>query len=333
MSESSEKQTNYGAILLTGVVALVVGVGSGWIINVITENRLSLEYELTSLEVFEGDQQQIGIVAIRVTNTGKREIEQLHCQVTLTDAKIREVRHEGLPEGTLETETDGNRLIVTSPFLNPTEAFAIQLLVEPVASRLAAPEIEMRGKGVVGHLRRATSPQRSDKPTIQILTAVLATMVTIPAMVTLLRRLRYTGLSVLGGSGEQRDDFAFLLELNGFVSQAKALRCMNNDQSYWALSDAFVASVLTLQDQSDAVRRGAQVLEQLMELHRIASSSTPIIRLNIARLKLAAGARPDAESIIFKEVKHGSKEVKARIALIPEIREIAAGVSRKGNAS
>lgn len=324
MSESSERRTNYGAILLTGFVSLLVGVGSGWTINFITEKRMSLEYELTSLEVFEGSQEQLGIVAVRITNTGKREIEQFHCQIVLPDAEIREVRHEGLPAETLDAKTQGNRLVVTSPFLNPEETFALQLLVEPVASTLASPEIEMRGKGVVGHPRAVSSLEGSRKPTLELLATALATMFTALAMaMTLRHRLRRTGAPFPGGRGEQRDDFAFLLELNGFAQQARELRLMADNQSYWALSDAFATTVLASTDVRDAAQRGVRVLKQLLELHSIAARSAAIIRLNMARLALAAGETSEAETIVSDELASGHKEAKARIQLIPEFREIA----------
>jgi len=57
-------------VITTTIVSLVIGVGSGFLINYTTEKRLGLMYDLTSIEVFPGQTQKIGIISVRVSNTG-----------------------------------------------------------------------------------------------------------------------------------------------------------------------------------------------------------------------------------------------------------------------
>jgi hypothetical protein len=141
-------------------------------------------------------------------------------------------------------------------------------------------------------------------------------------MITTVLRRRPRLLPFVGGRGDQRDDFAFLLEVNGFTSQARALRRLGNDQSYWALSDAFVASVLGGQDNREAAERGVRVLEEMLSLYNIASSSQAIVRLNIARLALVSGDQSKAEEIVREESDSTHKEAKLRIKSIAEFKAI-----------
>ena len=123
------QKTNTQAIVIAGLVSLVIGVGSGWLINYLTEKRAKLTYDVTTQEVFAGEAINLGIFAIRIANEGKKEVEKLSCHLTFPAGEISEIRITGVPESARTVNSSGTDIEVNLPFLNPGENFSIQLLL------------------------------------------------------------------------------------------------------------------------------------------------------------------------------------------------------------
>src|SRR5215216_6097891 len=73
MAEEVSKTGKYLVIVLTGLVSLGVGVGSGLLLDLFRAQAPKLTYTTTSAEMFPGTNQKTGIVLLRVTNNGRRE--------------------------------------------------------------------------------------------------------------------------------------------------------------------------------------------------------------------------------------------------------------------
>lgn len=326
MAESTEDRPKYFTLAVMGIVSLIVGVCSGLLITYLTEKRLGLIYEVTTLEVFPGKTQNIGIIAIRVSNSGRKEIEDLQCQIELRDAKLTEPRTKGLPPSAITLSHTAEAINAKVPFFNPTESFSLQLLVKPSGDEVSEPKIDIRGKGVVGTEKSAETPEGKTKSPFEAIASALGAVGAGLATMLILRR---RGGALFSGP-EQRDEFAYLLGLNGFLNEVTELRASSRNHKYWALADAFTEQMLASRD-SNHWQRAANVLEQLLEYSgdTMASSSKAIIQLNIARLALASGNTSKATDLVRQVNKSNHTVVRTRVKLDNALRPLLADSKRE----
>jgi hypothetical protein len=316
-------KTNLRAVLLTGIVSLVVGVGSGLLINYLTEKSPSLTYDITTQEVFPGEQHTIGIFALRVANDGKREIEQLFCQIRFLEGQVTERRVAGLSQSARTIGGTGRDVDVSVPFLNPGEQFSIQVLLADVKQPLPRPSVEVRGKGITG--KEAQSEGGSRKPISELLSVAIAAIATLLTAFATLWTSRMSRRSVTlealresanpkHHSADQRDTIAYAMEAHGLPNDAAVIREWPRQLSYWAASDILCSKWIREGDREHA-QRGLVSLEFLTQYAAIAEDSRRIIALNMARLALAIGdgemaknhlriAREKRDLIVAKRLKN-----------------------------
>ncbi len=285
------------AVILSAIVSGIVGVGSGYAVNRLTEKPAALTYDITSIQAFPG-QERVGIVAVRISNSGKKELENIDGTITLPDAEIREVVYQGLTPQT--TNRDRSSVRFQLPFINPTEAFSVQLLVLPSTQVLSEPKVDLRARGAVG------SPLERDKGTksvfASIATAVVATLTAIPLVAVFLVRKEmrsvrdtisaFTVSASTDHSGDQRDVFAFVLGRHNLLEEANLLRQWPRELEYWSISDLLTERWLSAADQG-RIRDGIKAFDELVQYAAIADSSICAIQLNAAKLSLALS---DAET-------------------------------------
>ncbi len=212
--ETIASRSNIKTILLTGLVSLVVGVGSALLINYFTEKRLKLTYDITTQEVFPGQQNNIGIFALRIVNDGKREIEQVLCHVGFSQGRITERSVAGIPAFAGNVTGSENYIEVTVPFLNPGEQFSVHALLANVSSPLSRPSIDVRGKGILGTDALPDKGTQTSITEVLITTiAVLLSFVTATFTFWFSRRRPQVTATSTGHSGDHRDTIAFVLEI------------------------------------------------------------------------------------------------------------------------
>lgn len=307
--QAKSNKINIRVILLTGLISLTVGVGSGLLINYLTEKRAKLTYDITTQEVFSGQLNNIGIFALRIANDGKREIEQILCHLSFPAGKITEKRIVGIPESARTLIGDGKEIEVNVPFLNPGEQFSIQILLAEVTQPLARPTIEVRGKGILG--KQAESEKSSQGPAKEIFPIIISAVGALLTAVFFIRKVfvrkviikdfdELIGKTIdeTGHHGDQRDTLAYALEMKSLSEEAQAIRESPRDLTYWASSDALCNKWLRLGD-ADRLRSGIEALNFLINYAAIHDSSQRIIMLNMARL-----------SIFLKDVEQARKYLK-----------------------
>jgi hypothetical protein len=331
--------SNIRTIILTGIVSLVVGVGSGLLINYFTEKRPALVYEITTQEVFAGEQHNIGIFALRIRNSGKKEIEQTSAELHFQEGSITERRVAGISDQARSLGGSDRAVIVNIPFLNPQEQFSIQVLLANVKAPLDRPTIEVRGKGIKGIESSPETPV--DSTTTKILSALSAAAGTLAAATGIFLSRRHRRLSrdlvglpeFLGGDsglhsgGDQRDAVAFALDGFNLGEDAKVIRSWPRELSYWAASDILTASWIQKADR-DTAKGGLEALAFLMESAAISSDSRRIISLNACRLALLIGDRDAAKEHLLKARSAKEVFVEKRISLFPELVSLSKELDR-----
>lgn len=316
-------RVKWGLIVLTGIVSLVVGIIGGVAVKYFTEKSGQLTYDVTALQVFPSQTKKIGIIAVRVSNTGKKEVEDVHCRVTLEDAEITEAALSPAMVPVLQSPKFAE---FTIPFLNPAESVSLQLLVQPTSDGLKAPQVDLRGKGTVGQVKTAAAAGLPPS----VLGIVAAAFSAILAMSTILR-LWFRRRSELipdqkpvraVHSDDQRDILAFILGASDFHEDAAAIRNATRKRSYWSICDELTEKWLATKDLS-IMERGIVALERCLDYAAIADSSKRLVQLDIARLALGKG---DAELAIRHMKcarKEGDEVVEKRIAFDEALQELA----------
>src|SRR6266496_5390903 len=119
--------TKWLTIILTGVVSLVVGVGSALILDYIRTPAARLEYEVLSSSAFAGQVQKVGMVAIELQNSGRKELELVSARIQVQGSTIIESKTEGFPTKGITENRTNDTYLVEVPFLNPAERGRILL--------------------------------------------------------------------------------------------------------------------------------------------------------------------------------------------------------------
>jgi len=325
---TDKENTKKGAlstILITGLVSLAVGVGSGLFINYFTEKRPKLTYDITTQEVFTGQVNNIGIFAFRVSNDGKKEIENLLCQLNFSEGKITERRVGGIPVSARTVGGSDEEIEVSVPFLNPNEHFSVQVLLGDVKEPLVRPSIEIRGKGIVG--KEIESPESSKKTfgnIFPLLIAAIATLLTALATLKTVIDRRFKNLSGMlvelddmkdptkHAGGDQRDTIAFALDTKALYEDAKIIREWPRELTYWAASDALCNIWLTSKD-NDRTVKGIESLDFLVNYAAIADDSKRIIFLNIAKLAFSSDNRDLSKKYLSDALSEKDDFIKKRV--------------------
>jgi hypothetical protein len=313
MPDKDNSSSKYFLVFITGIVSLVVGVASALITNHLTRERLGLTYNVTSATFSDDSGQRVGIVAVSFVNSGKKEIESLQGQIDLKDALLTRFQHEGALPTSISASSTKTGVTFEMPFLNANEEISLQLLIEPQKETLASPDIDIRGKGIIGELQDAGTQSKDKKNNLSVIIAPLSTLLAAIMMSFVFRRKRG---SIFSG-GEQRDEFAYILGLNGFLKEATLLRNSSRDHTYWALSDSFSERLIMNHAQdADVLKKGVNVLQQTIEYgQNMAPRSIAIVLLNAARLAILAKESSVASSLLKKAREAHSSEVEERLKI------------------
>lgn len=300
----------YLAILLTGVVSLAVGVGSGLLLKFLTEARPALRYTIASSEQFTGRESRIGIIALQVTNPGKREVEDVTCRIRVPGARVTEHRVSGIAPSAWTAETSGGGINLHAAYLNPGESFTLSLLLS-LDTDLGDPSVELRGRGVRG--QAADGPDPSKRRPVEFFATAASALGAVLSMFAFFL-LRYRSSFILGGrhSGDQRDVMAYVLGRFGLHEPAERIRYLTRSLTYWSASDGLTDQWLA-KGAANEIKAGAEALTYLLEYASMAASSQGIVHVNIARLALRAGDQAIAREALSAALKKDEPLIRKRI--------------------
>ncbi len=317
---STEKSEKYLLVAITGLVSLAVGVGSGRLLDFLRAQSPKLVYSVASAETFPGQNQRTGILLVRAGNAGGKEAEDVLVRVSVPGASVREQMVTGVPNVDQLVKVASDSIEFRLPFLNPGEQVSVHLLLDITAAQTETPVVEVRGKGVSGTQEDVTEGRRNERSELLSLSGgVLSALGTSFAFMMLLRRR----LGVTLGSthaDDQRDVFAYVLDVYELHSEADDLRRTTRERTYWSIADQLVGKWLAGRQEHHIVQ-GARALEHLINYADMAGSSRDLIRVSLARLRAAAGdnagARRELDAITVRSQK--SRVIRTRIADDPRL--------------
>ena len=147
MPEVKESIGKYVLIGLTAIASLVVGVSSGLLLDFFRERPATLTYTIATSESFVGRLERIGIAVVTVSNSGRKEAEDILCRLAFKGATIKEQRVVGLPTAAATVQPGNQALELRVPYLNPQESFSFHVLLALQDGGVTRPAVELRGKG------------------------------------------------------------------------------------------------------------------------------------------------------------------------------------------
>jgi hypothetical protein len=313
LPEQRDAAPNYIALAITGLLSLVVGVSSGLLLDVFRERAPDLTYAIAGSGEFAGQIEQIGIAVITISNPGKREVEDLHCELSFPTAIIKEYKIGGLSTAGAEIQKSEHAVELKVPYLNPHETFTVQLLLTPLAGGTATPEIQLRGKGIIGHQERPTKNGKDSKDLSMLLVTAATTAMVIPVFLFGIRKIFPRFIFTVRHMDDQRDVFGYVLGSYGLMTAAAKVRGITRAVSYWALVDLLTEEWMQAQDP-DLIRKGISALQRLLEYAEMQETTRWLIQIDIARLASLVGEVDLAKASLQAALCLGHKVILRRVA-------------------
>ncbi|ELP34625.1 hypothetical protein [Rhodopirellula baltica] len=334
MAEKEAPRTKFFWLVVGGVVTLVFGVAGALVTSYLSTSSPKLIYTVTAVDYFEGQENNLGVVTLDVSNPGRKEIETLECNITLPNSTVKEPRVTGLAPTGLTLESTTNSVVVSVPFLNPQESLSLQILVEPPPSEPIKSDVEVRGKGVRG--LESSKNDAAEKTRLEIIplvaglmTAFVANALSVRLLVRKSRLVRRLMGSVIDEKDivlgyDKQEMFAFTLGLNGFHSYAERIRCHHRKMSWLSYSDILTENVLAeARDDSVTLSRAIDVLKIILEnIEGLRPATAAAINVNIARLCAVQGDTKQAATYIKTARGEHARMAEGRQELIPELRSL-----------
>lgn len=276
--EDGVKPINLKVILVTAVLTAFFSILTGIAVNWINSPRLRLTYSITAQHAFEGTTERVDLLAVRVSNLGSRELEDVVCTVSFAEGEVRECVVK--PSTTQTTQVSKQSVEVKFPYMNPGEYSTLQILSEPMGGgNVRTPRISLRAKGSVGIEETPVSPSsESILPTIAAVGAAIASSASLIASRFSRRLIR----SRTGIGDDKRDDVAQCLSLAGLHALANQVRLADRELPYWGHADLIADFALTATPTES--NQAIMALQMLLDDAPMASSSKAIVRCNIARV-------------------------------------------------
>jgi len=313
-----ETKTNYKALVLTGIVSLAVAVGGNMLVNKFTEEKLLLAYDLVVSETFTSENGNIRIATLSIINDGSKSIDDVSLNVDLPNGDIQEYKLTGLQPNSYSIDKKDTKVVLFTKFLNPTETFSLQLLLNNPNKKEFLPFVDLRGRGVLGS--QVVKEERSSLSESFLSAAIaLATAMIVLSQGRIRRKIlspdmetRLEKLESLGDkhSDEQRDVTAYILSVSNLGADAVEVRSIQRKIAYWSICDHLTQKWLETGD-INIYRKGAIALERLIDYAGIADKSKLLIKSNIAALYKASGQSEKADNLI-KEIMASKSGVIAK---------------------
>ena len=326
---SSEKSrggfsTNWGTILLSGLVTLVVSVAGGMLIFFLQSRQPSLVYSSSETIPFQGESKVIAVYQVSLSNDGKLPVEDIAAYVAVPGANIDQKRVSADPSLSVKDTLESGALRLSIPSLNPSETVQVSVLASAQGSLPPRAEVSLRAKGIKGHEKLASS---AATPLFLGFTTALGSalipLLLVPFMKPAVKFFaRRSSVKEDGRhSDDQRQILAYVYRMNGLDAEANRLDNLPHKTTYWAESDRFSGNAIASGDPS-LIRNALDTLTTLLNYCAMAEKSEAMVTYNVARLQLSLGAVDAAKDSLREALKKDKPLITKRISIDPILREL-----------
>lgn len=308
MSKEQVPSVNYKNIFITGFISLLVAVLGSLLINKITAEKLGLEYEIVTSEVFSASSGNVQIATIYIGNHGTKNIDDVTATVATNGGVIKEYKIIGLHKDAYNSRLEKNEVDLSAKFLNPDEKFNIQLLLSGDKASNFLPKIDLRGRGVIGKPKKVSNDSALINLIVPAAFGILAVY-----FVPLLRRKFFPQIGYTSQhSDDPRDVVAYILGISGLIDEAKEIRMIDRDISYWSICDYLSEKWISEGDKEKCLL-GAQTLEKLIDYASISDTSEMLVHTCISNLYKKASNSEKSNAAAHKAFETRHKVIEKRL--------------------
>lgn len=315
-----ETRGNWKQILVTALIAGVVTVGAGMLLNHFQTREPRLTYSAEDTLPFEGPAENIAIYHVKIESSGKKVVEDVVCQLSFSKATIKQSRAILEPSITYNDIILSNLYRIEIANLNPEENVILSVLASSPEQLPNRPEISLRGKGVTGV--EASDDIGNGVSWVIIVLSTIAVFVATYLFIRTSGFLPRLGLTFFEDSDEpkhhddQRQILSYLCGVHKLNSEVERYLNMPSEASYWSESDRF-AMLAVENPMGEDLERRKQVLKDLLEYAQVHRSSEGIVHYNIARIAKAQGKDEEADDHLEKAKRLIPKLIETRVKLDP----------------
>ena len=309
--------------IIASILSIFVGLSIGLLLEFLKSSKPNIEYTYSESDAFKGQAGSFAILKLQVTNSGKKELEDVLARIEGGDDEFLEAKVSGIPPSTRSHRLEKTSFQLNVPFLNPLETVSAQILISPKTEKPETPKIEVRAKGIIGHLAEQSTRDSFKRQIPPLLAAILSAFFVLYLLLLRIRRNAPRIFYTKSHRDDQRDVLSFILELNGLNDEAETIRRSERTLSYWAEADRLTNKILRLEDP-DRTRRLAKSFEQLLYYADIENTSCMLINTDIAKLYSKTGEMEKAKGAISKARSKNHKVIEKRIELDETLRKLVA---------
>ncbi len=282
--------------IISALLGIVVSVIVALILGRLQAREPHLVYWSTEALPFSGQNGNVSIYQISVSNDGKQEISDVACVIRVPGAKVDQYKVMANPLLNASTSISNDSVNIQIPNLNPSESVQIALLVTSSLTLPLHPEILARGKGITGTEKNLTKDEGAPTGILASTLFVATAAVALSGLFFSLlrhkslanaRKSLANAMEPAGPPGDdQRQVLAFICRVNGLRALADQYIAQTHETTYWAEADRLgqMGTDDPGGEQTAAIER---VLEGLLAYNpQIAESSIAIVYYNLALISL-----------------------------------------------
>jgi hypothetical protein len=296
---------NWKTIIATAIVTGIVAVGTGMLLFYLQLREPKLVFAVQQSVPFQGNRESLSIQHIVIRNEGTKEVANVVAEVRVPGGRIKERRVATDSSLSFTEKLTAESYRFEARALNPEERVQISLLTSGTTSPQQAPEVSLRGQGIVGRVAADSEKSRIGETLVP---AVVAAYAGVVAALFFSKRYRRIVIGVsrailsgkfLRGGSEQHQVIGSLFALRGAVNEAEEYLVRRDKCSYWSESDLLAARAIASKDTKKAELCIA-VLTELLDYDEILDGSRAIIHYNIARVSAFFGQNDTAKNNLAK---------------------------------
>jgi len=309
--------------IISALLGIVVSVVGAVILARLQAREPHLVYWSTEALPFSGQNGNVSIYQISISNDGKQEISDVACVIRVPGAKVDQYKVTANPLLNSSTSISNDSVYVQIPNLNPSESVQIALLVMGPVSLPSHPEILARGKGITGTEKNLTKDEGAPTGTFGLTLLVATAAVALSGLFfTLLRHKSMANarkslanaMELAGPPGDdQRQVLAFICRVHGLRALADQYIAQTHETTYWAEADR-LGQMGTDNPGSEQTAAIERVLEGLLTYNpQIANSSIAIVYYNLALISLTKNDKVASQKYLQLAKDISSTEIDRRL--------------------
>jgi uncharacterized membrane protein YeaQ/YmgE (transglycosylase-associated protein family) len=325
-SNATRSTSGWKTILISALLGIVGTVVATLIVTKLQSREPELTYNAVSGVPFSGANGALSIYQVRISNTGKVEVESVVIIVRVPYAQLEQVKASVPPGLNYSENRQSDTVTITVPNLNPTESVQVSVVASATSALPDHPDVSVRAKGVVGKPMSEAEPVPTELRLIRIaaVTSVSAVGFTLGFFLIAVRRrglaLPFADEKFASSREDQRFVLAYLCRLHGLTDLANEYLNKAAETHYWTECDRLgqlaVESPDTVRESIRRVLGELPTYDKSMGDVAIAVAFYNLARIEASRSDFGAFRRNLAEAL-----KIAPDEINLRLELDEQMRQ------------